>query len=102
MTHTTFAPGSPAVPRGCLASRPLCFWFANANAVDSDALDDGDFVRALTESCGIMEGATDQGLELYHDRFDMSKVVNENHRFGYVVEIDPYDPNSNSSPGKGQ
>ena len=48
-------------------------------------------MRRLTERYSITEGATAQGLELYHDRFDMSKVVNENHRFGYIVEIDPYD-----------
>ena len=28
------------------------------------------------------------------DRFDISKTPNEPHRAGYVVEIDPYDPNS--------
>ncbi len=48
-----------------------------------------------------MEGAIHQGLELYHDRFDMSKVVNENHRFGCVVEIDPYDPKLELVAGKG-
>lgn len=69
-------------------------WFANSAGVDFDALDNGEFVRRLTERYGITEGATAQGLELYHDRFDMSKVVNENHRFGYIVEIDPYDPRS--------
>ena len=30
----------------------------------------------------------------YHDRFDISKELNEPNRFGYMVELDPYDPTS--------
>ena len=37
-------------------------------------------------------GPTDRKWELFDERFDLSKHPNEYHRFGYCVEVDPYDP----------
>ncbi|WP_179379661.1 PhoX family protein [Jannaschia marina] len=34
------------------------------------------------------------GYELHQDRFDVTKEPNEPHRFGWIVEIDPADPDS--------
>ncbi|MCX7364006.1 MAG: PhoX family phosphatase [Alphaproteobacteria bacterium] len=37
-------------------------------------------------------GRTAYAWSRYADRFDLAKEPNEPHRFGWVVEIDPYDP----------
>jgi secreted PhoX family phosphatase len=37
-------------------------------------------------------GASERKWERYHDRFDLAKEPHEPFRFGWVVEIDPYDP----------
>lgn len=39
-------------------------------------------------------GASERKWERFHPRFDLSLEPNEYARFGYVVEIDPYDPTS--------
>ena len=43
---------------------------------------------------GIPTGPRPRRWENYHDRFDVSKEPNEVFRFGWNVEIDPYNPNS--------
>ncbi|MFJ2215056.1 PhoX family protein [Streptomyces sp. NPDC101062] len=43
---------------------------------------------------GIGTGATERKWELFDKRFDLKQEPNEAHRFGWVVELDPYDPDS--------
>nr|WP_237531292.1 PhoX family phosphatase [Streptomyces sp. SID3212] len=43
---------------------------------------------------GIGTGATERKWELFDKRFDVKQEPNEVHRFGWVVELDPYDPES--------
>lgn len=43
---------------------------------------------------GIEEDLSGYGFELAHPRFDVSSEPNEPFRFGWVVEIDPFDPDS--------
>lgn len=43
---------------------------------------------------GYTEEATERLWENYYSRFDIPQEPNEPNRFGWVVEIDPYDPSS--------
>lgn len=43
---------------------------------------------------GLSSGNTGYGWEAFHDRFDYKKEPNESNRFGWIVEIDPFDPTS--------
>lgn len=43
---------------------------------------------------GISTGATERKWELFDKRFDVRQEPNEPHRQGWVVELDPYDPDS--------
>ncbi len=61
-------------------------YFGNLNAVD-----DPDIV-AIHERYGLTEEASERLWEEFHDRFDLAQEPHEPFRFGWVVEIDPYDP----------
>ncbi|MDQ3011914.1 MAG: PhoX family phosphatase, partial [Acidobacteriota bacterium] len=50
--------------------------------------------RAMLTRYGFATGASSNRWENFYDRFDVSKEPNEPFRFGYVVEIDPFDPYS--------
>jgi len=43
---------------------------------------------------GITAGTSEYGWEAQHERFDYKKEPNESNRFGWIVEIDPFDPSS--------
>ncbi len=58
-----------------------------------DAIPDGA-VRAMHRRYGIGVDRYAYSWSRYHDRFDVTKEPHEPLRFGWVVEIDPYDPTS--------
>ncbi|MFE5294812.1 PhoX family protein [Streptomyces sp. NPDC056632] len=49
---------------------------------------------ATDKRYGIGTGATERKWERFDKRFDLKQEPNEAHRFGWVVELDPYDPES--------
>jgi secreted PhoX family phosphatase len=61
-------------------------YFANAGAV-SDPV-----VKQRAQRYGITEGASDRKWERLDPRFDTTREPNEPNRFGWIVEVDPYDP----------
>ncbi|MFI5404081.1 MAG: PhoX family protein, partial [Planctomycetota bacterium] len=56
-----------------------------------DALPEGDAKR-IHARYGLPGGVTPRGWERFFGRFDLSLEPNEPFRFGWVVEVDPYDP----------
>jgi secreted PhoX family phosphatase len=62
-------------------------------------LSDGDARKAIhsrygvgSSVSGLSVNRSERGWELFHDRFDLVKETNEPFRFGWVVEVDIYDP----------
>ncbi|MFJ7960440.1 PhoX family protein [Streptomyces sp. NPDC096319] len=49
---------------------------------------------ATDKRYGVGTGATERKWERFDKRFDLTQEPNEVHRFGWVVELDPYDPES--------
>jgi uncharacterized protein len=64
-------------------------YFANL-----DALSSSDPRKAIHTRYGLPAGASERRWETFYSRFDLAKEPNEPFRFGWVVEIDPYDPTS--------
>jgi secreted PhoX family phosphatase len=64
-------------------------YFANI-----DALAEDDPVRLAHERYGLGEGTSDREWEKFHPRFDLAQEPHEPFRFGWVVEIDPFEPSS--------
>ncbi len=63
-------------------------YFANAATVTDPVA-----ARRLARY-GVSGTATERKWERFDDRFDLAKEPNEANRFGWIVEIDPYDPDS--------
>lgn len=55
--------------------------------------DKNDVRYAVHRRYGMPAEQSERGWELYHSRFDVAKEPNEGFRYGWMVEIDPYDPN---------
>ncbi|MFC5801071.1 PhoX family protein [Streptomyces formicae] len=49
---------------------------------------------ATDKRYGLGTTATERKWERFDKRFDAAQEPNESHRFGWVVELDPYDPDS--------
>ncbi len=49
-------------------------------------------VRGLHDRIGFAEGPSVRRWEQHHARFDLGEEPNEPFRFGWVVEVDPFDP----------
>jgi len=81
--------GGGVTPWGTLLTAEENFnqYFANANSLDAS-----DPRRAIHSRYGLTTGASERRWEKFFDRFDLAKEPNEPFRFGWVIEIDPYDP----------
>jgi uncharacterized protein len=63
-------------------------YFANADAVADPVL------KASHRRYGISATASERRWERFEPRFDLAREPNEAHRFGWIVEVDPRDPDS--------
>lgn len=55
----------------------------------------GTDTRSLAQKrYGISDGTSGYAWETQHTRFDYKREPNESNRFGWIVEIDPFDPSS--------
>ncbi|MGC4192331.1 MAG: PhoX family phosphatase, partial [Thermomicrobiales bacterium] len=64
-------------------------YFANLGKLDAESPAAINHARY-----GLTEGASERLWESFYDRFDLTKEPNEPLRFGWGIEIDPFDPTS--------
>lgn len=64
-------------------------YFANASAIAED-----DPLYPFLARFGMPKGGSERQWEQFYPRFDVAQVPNEALRFGWAVEIDPFDPSS--------
>lgn len=64
-------------------------YFGNVNALADD-----DPRKANHQRYGLPGGASERLWEAYHPRFNVGVEPNEAFRFGWVVEVDPYNPDT--------
>lgn len=64
------------------------FYFANAEKVKDPKVKPG------LARYGIEGGASERKWERFDSRWDLLQEVHEPNRFGWVIEVDPYDPDS--------
>ena len=81
--------GGGVTPWGTLLTAEENFnqYFANRSA-----LPDSDPRKAIHARYGLPTGHSERLWENFHSRFDLAKDPNEPFRFGWVVEIDPFNP----------
>jgi hypothetical protein len=69
-------------------------YFANRGALADGAVKTNHTRYGVGSSVsGLPSSRSERGWEIFHDRFDLAKEPNEPFRFGWVIEVDPYDPN---------
>ncbi|GAA0468617.1 PhoX family phosphatase [Streptomyces olivaceiscleroticus] len=82
--------GGGITPWGTVLSGEENFnqYFANGDEVTDPK------IAERLKRYGIKGGASERKWERFDRRFDVAKEPNETNRFGWVVEIDPFDPDS--------
>ena len=80
--------GGGTTPWGTLLTAEENFnqYFAHRNSMVDPAK------QAIHARYGLTSGHSERGWELHESRFDLRVEPNEPFRFGFIVEIDPYDP----------